>query len=151
MIPLIALEEHFFASHIQDWSGYGYGEQFKHLPNVVHKLLDLDTTRIELMDKNSIAMQLLSHAPGLCVGADPISDCQKANNQMYAATQRHPTRFAALAVLPMSKPEAAAQELSRCVKEMGFRGALIDNHVQGHHYEGKAYHVFWKMAESTLR
>jgi predicted TIM-barrel fold metal-dependent hydrolase len=145
MIPLISLEEHFFTSHISDWSTYGYGEQFKWLPGLLNKLLDFDTTRLESMNANSIAIQVLSHAPGL--GTASLSDCKQANDDMYVAIQRHPTRYAGFAVLPMGEPELAAEELRRCVKEMGFKGALVDNHVKGKHYEGKAYRVFWETVQ----
>lgn len=149
MIPLITLEEHFFSPHISDWSTYGYSEQFKHLPGVASKLLDLDTIRLKSMDETSIAIQVLSHAPGLAKssGPDPVGDCQRANDEMAAAVKRHPSRYAALAVLPMSLPEDAAKELRRCVRELGFKGALVDNHVDGRHYESSAYHVFWRTAE----
>jgi predicted TIM-barrel fold metal-dependent hydrolase len=149
MIPLITLEEHFFSSHISDWSTYGYSEQFKHLPGVVSKLLDLDNDRLASMDQTSIAIQVLSHGPGLAKssGPDPVGDCQRANDEMAAAVKRHPTRYAAFAVLPMSLPEAAAKELSRCVKELGFKGALVDNHVDGVHYESEAYQNFWRTVQ----
>lgn len=39
----------------------------------------------------------------------------------------------------MSEPEAAATELERCVKELGFVGALIDNHLE----EGKGEKLFY--------
>ena len=149
MIPLITLEEHFFSSQIEDWSTYGYGEQFKHLPGVVDKLLDLDHIRLKSMDENAISIQVLSHGPGLAKssGPDPPGDCQKANDQMAAAVKRHPTRYAAFAVLPMSMPAEAAAELTRCVTELEFKGALIDNHVDGKHYESSAYHVFWRTVQ----
>ncbi|KIW05022.1 uncharacterized protein PV09_04177 [Verruconis gallopava] len=149
MMPLVALEEHFFSSHVKDWARYGYGEQFKHLPNVVNQLLDLDALRLSHMDASGIAMQVLSHGPGLSVGGDgdALSDCRRANDLAHGATQRHPGRFAAFAALPMGEPEAAARELTRCVTQMGFRGALVDNHVAGRHYEGAAYHVFWRTAQ----
>lgn len=150
MIPLITLEEHFFSSHIQDWSKYGYGEQFKHLPDVVNKLLDLDSSRLASMDDNAISIQVLSHAPGLAKesGPDPLGDCKRANDEMAAAVDRHPERYAALAVLPMGMPDAAAKELTRCVKELDFKGALIDNHTSGIHYESKRYHNFWCTVEA---
>jgi predicted TIM-barrel fold metal-dependent hydrolase len=150
MIPLITLEEHFFSSHIKDWSTYGYSEQFKHLPGVVDKLLDLDSLRLASMDENAISIQVLSHGPGLAKGdgPDPLGDCRRANDEMADAVRRHPTRYAALAVLPMSMPDAAAKELARCVTELNFRGALVDNHVSGKHYESPRYHIFWRTAEA---
>lgn len=145
MIPLITLEEHFFTSSISDWSGYGYGEQLKHLPGVLEKLHDLSTIRLKSMDDNGINIQIISHAPGL--GLASPEDCKKANDNLSAAVKAHPDRFAGFAVLPMHDPEAAAEELRRCIQDLGFVGALVDNHVKGQHYEGKAYHPFWKMVQ----
>lgn len=142
MIPLITLEEHFFTSAVQDWSNYGYSEQFKHLPGVLNALTDLDDSRLKSMDDNAISIQIISHGPGLGT-ADP-EICRKANNQLGEAVRRHPKRYRGFAVLPMHEPEAAANELRRCVRDLGFVGALVDNHVRGKHYEGAAYRSFWR-------
>jgi hypothetical protein len=46
------------------------------------------------------------------------------------AIARHPDRFAGFAHLPMRAPEAAAVELTRAVRELGFLGALINGTTQ---------------------
>jgi predicted TIM-barrel fold metal-dependent hydrolase len=56
--------------------------------------------------------------------------CLKANNELAQAISRNPTRLAGFSVLPMTDPKAAANELSRCVKDIGFVGALVDNHLE---------------------
>jgi predicted TIM-barrel fold metal-dependent hydrolase len=66
---------------------------------------------------------------------------------MHAAIQRHPARYAGFAVLPMSQPSQAATELRRCITDLGFEGALIDNHVNGAHYEGKSHRIFWESVQ----
>jgi hypothetical protein len=43
----------------------------------------------------------------------------------------HPDRFAGFAHLPMSAPEAAADELQRAVEELGFCGAMINGVTDG--------------------
>lgn len=42
-----------------------------------------------------------------------------------AAVNEYPTRFAGLATLPTVNPKAAADELYRCVNQLGFKGAMI--------------------------
>lgn len=37
---------------------------------------------------------------------------------------RHPTRFRALATLPVSMPEEATIELDRCVRTLGFKDTV---------------------------
>jgi predicted TIM-barrel fold metal-dependent hydrolase len=143
MIPLIALEEHFLSPTA---STTAYAEQLKHLPDVHSKLTDLGTRRLADMDTNGISFQVMSHAPGM--GGESPETCAAANDQLRAAVKANPGRFAGFAVLPMANPEAAAKELERCVKELGFVGCLVDNHVGGKHYDGRGYRVFFEKAEA---
>jgi predicted TIM-barrel fold metal-dependent hydrolase len=48
---------------------------------------------------------------------------------MAAAVARHPTRFQALATLPVAMPEEAALELDRCVRVLGFKGTMLCGRV----------------------
>jgi len=41
------------------------------------------------------------------------------NDDLAQSVAKYPTRFAAFGTLPMQAPELAAQELKRCVKELG--------------------------------
>jgi uncharacterized protein len=43
----------------------------------------------------------------------------------------HPDRFAAFALLPVTVPDAAADELERAVSELGFAGAMISGTIGG--------------------
>ena len=49
---------------------------------------------------------------------------------LAAEVRKRPARFAAFAALPMQDPEAATAELTRCVKELGFVGALVNGFSQ---------------------
>ena len=143
MIPLITLEEHFFASSIGKHASYV--EQLKWIPGLLDRLQDVSSVRLQEMDKGKISLQVVSHAPGL--GCAPPSVSVQANNELFDAVGRNPVRFAGFAVLPMAEPEAAANELRRAVKELGFVGALVDNHVNGEHFDGERFSPFWKAAE----
>jgi predicted TIM-barrel fold metal-dependent hydrolase len=55
-----------------------------------------------------------------------------ANDQLAAAVSRHPTRFGGFAILPMINPAAAADELERAVRSLGFKGAMINGTTGGH-------------------
>ena len=48
----------------------------------------------------------------------------------------------------MSDPTAAADELTRSVKQLGFVGALINNHDQGHFYDNETYWPFFAQAQN---
>lgn len=96
-------------------------------------LTDLGTGRLADMDKNGIDMQVLSssNAPQFLPPAEAVPLCMAANDQLAAAVQAHPDRFAAFALLPMCDPEAAAAELERTVTQLHFKGALITGRPSG--------------------
>ena len=74
---------------------------------------------------------------------------QKANGRMARAVARHAGRYAALAALPMHDPAAAAEELTRCVKELGFKGCMVNGYQQVDdpdnikYYDFPEYRSFW--------
>ncbi|EHG8447699.1 amidohydrolase [Salmonella enterica subsp. enterica] len=88
---------------------------------------DMAEKRLADMDANGIDMQILSYsnAPQLLAPAEAIPLSRAANDKLAAAVKAHPTRFGAFATLPWSDPQAAADELKRCVHTLGFQGALI--------------------------
>jgi len=142
MVPLITLEEHFFAEGVGRASTYQ--EQFKWIPGLLDKLEDLGELRLEEMAKGKVSLQVISHGPGLaCAG---VAQSAAANNQLAAAVTRNP-RFAALAVLPMAQPSEAAKELRRCVRELGFVGALVDNHADGRYYDAEEFWCIFDEAQ----
>lgn len=143
----ITLEEHFFSQAMMtssSGSSYRYSEQFKHIPMLKEKLSDVGTIRLSSMDANSISMQVVSHGPG-SMTAD---ECRSANDQLQGLIEVHRDRFAGFAVLPVADPVEAARELKRCVTQLGFVGALIDNHTDsGGFFDGDDYHrTLWQAA-----
>ncbi|OHE99372.1 amidohydrolase 2 [Colletotrichum orchidophilum] len=138
LIPkLITVEEHFIATELFTELSDLYAEQLKHLPEVANRLKDVGPLRLSNMDTNRIGLQIVSHAPGLGPRAPRLS--RLANDQLSQAVQANPARFAGFAVLPMADPDAAATELGRCVRELGFVGALVDTHVDGTHYDDSRF------------
>ena len=117
------------------------------------EILDLDDIRLETMDKTGIEFAILSNnAPGVQAILDTdeaIRVAQKANDTMAEAVARHPDRYAAFAALPMQDPDAASAELTRCVKEMGFKGAMVNGFTQkdvpdsAHYYDQPEFRSFW--------
>lgn len=55
---------------------------------------------------------------------------QAANDALAQNVKAYPARFRAFATLPLENPSAAADELKRTVKELGFVGALISGRPQ---------------------
>jgi aminocarboxymuconate-semialdehyde decarboxylase len=71
-------------------------------------------------------------------------DC---NNEVHQMTLDYPDRFAGLATLPMQDVPAAIAELERCMIQLGFKGAMINDHVNGRTFDAPEFLPFWKAAE----
>ncbi|KAK3367482.1 hypothetical protein B0H63DRAFT_489267 [Podospora didyma] len=152
--PLIALEEHFFSSQVPKNHRQSYQEQLKHIPAILDKLCNLGDVRLRDMDAGRVSLQVISHAPGM---TDPAA-CRVANDQLAAAIKVEETRaggtpregksrFAGFAVAAMGHPHEAATELRRAVTELGFVGALVDNHCNGKFFDSSEYDVWWATVE----
>ena len=112
-------------------------------PSTIAALRDVSTGRIAAMDAGSITMQVISHAPA----SAPLSTCQSANKKLARAVEANSKRFAGFAMLLMAQPKNAARELDRCVRDLGFSGALIDNHLStGEYYYDER---FWPVFETA--
>ncbi|KAF8861693.1 amidohydrolase 2 [Acephala macrosclerotiorum] len=141
--PLITLEEHFISREaLPSFSGK-YSEQLRHIPGLTEKLSDLGAFRLQNMEAGKISLQVISHGP---FGSSPLQ-CRAANGQLFTAIKANPSKFAGFATLPMSDPAAAAVELTHCIKQLGFVGALIDNHCEGKYYDGEEYRSFFETAQ----
>src|SRR3954471_20774808 len=148
----IAFEEHFAIEDTLEHSRSFAGDSGK-WDDFTRQLLDLDSERLGHMDAAGIEFALLSlNAPAIQAIPDPkqaLQIAQKANAAMADAVARHPKRYAALAALPMHDPDVAARELERCVKELGFKGALVNGFQQvgsddnARYYDLPEYRSFW--------
>ncbi|KAH8901381.1 amidohydrolase 2 [Thozetella sp. PMI_491] len=87
------------------------------------------------MDEGSIAMQILSFGNAVnCMHAEPelaLKIAQQINDELKKAVDANPTRFRAFAELPFHAPSLAVEELRRCVKELGFVGAMVAGSIGG--------------------
>lgn len=144
----ITFEEHFMTPGFEEYSKVF----IKHLkPEMLAKLSaqlnDIDEIRIAEMDKHGIDYSILSQTgPGVQGEQDlsrALSQAQRSNDYLAEKIHNHPTRFGGFASLPMHDPKLAAQELTRAVKELGFKGALVNGHTHGTYYDGVQYDEFW--------
>ncbi len=98
------------------------------------ELAEAGPQRLADMDRAGINMQVLSAGgPGadLLDPAEGLRFARDHNNGLWRIADRHPTRFSAFAHLPMTAPEAAADELERAVADLGFKGAMINGTING--------------------
>jgi gamma-resorcylate decarboxylase len=119
------------------------------------RLLDLTDKRLRQMDGAGIKTMIVSlNAPAIQAISDPkraVEVARQANDVLAEATHKHPDRLAAVAALPMQDPEAAARELERCVRDLGFKGALVNGFSElGDkilYYDLPIYRPFWAVVE----
>jgi 2,3-dihydroxybenzoate decarboxylase len=116
------------------------------------RLEDPGPGRIARMDAAGIDMQVLSHVdPGVQFLDDPemaVALCREINDWLCGVLREYPSRFAGFAMIPTQSPESAADELERCVTELGFVGALVNGHTRGRYLDHESYSVLFDRAEA---
>ena len=151
----IGLEEHFaIPDTLADSKGFLADETW---PELEKRLLDLQEYRLRQMDAHGMEMMLLSlNAPAVQAIPDPKKAAQvarRANDFLAAEVAKRPERFQGLAALAMQDPDGATRELVRCVREMGFRGALVNGFSQIDdpdsmvYLDDRRYRGFWAECE----
>jgi predicted TIM-barrel fold metal-dependent hydrolase len=116
--------------------------KLQHSHHLRDTLLDLSGRRIEVLDRAGIAIQFLSvSSPGIeqFEPEHQLARARESNDVLAAFVREFPSRFAALASLPVSRPEEAADELERCVTELGFKGANIHSHIGNTYLDDPRY------------
>ena len=152
----IAIEEHYSTpmqrehASATDFRGFYLQSRSDYLGhNIVDELADLDESRIRDMDATGVDVAVLSFtSPGAQAfeAAQAIPLARDANDRLYDAIQRHPTRYAGFAALPTADPNAAADELERAVTKLGFKGTMIHGHTRGHFLDEKPYWPIFERA-----
>lgn len=154
----IAIEEHFTtplyrqnvpANAFRNFYLASRSEQIGH--DIAGQNADLGAQRLAFMDAAGVDVQVLSFgSPGpQAFGAEiAIPMARDANDRAFEVVQARPDRFAAFAALPTADPEAAADELERAVRKLGFKGAMIHGHTQGSFLDEKKYWVIFERAEA---
>lgn len=148
----ITFEEHCAIEETLEGNRVIAGESGK-WDDFARQILDLGNERLEGMNRNGIDFAILSlNAPGVQGILDvrrAIHLVKRANDHMAEAVARHPDRYAALAALPLQEPDAASAELVRCVRSLGFKGAMIYGFTQKDvvdsaiYYDTDEYRSFW--------
>lgn len=153
----IALEEHFA------FEGTLAGAEFLHgksafWPVLRRQLLDLHEERIAKMDALGIEYAILTlNAPTVQLMTnvkEAVDLCRRANDYLAEQIARRPDRFGGFATLPMLDADAATVELTRCVKDLGFHGGLVNgfSHKPGNpdsavYYDEKQYWPFFEQVQ----
>ena len=149
-MKIIGLEEHYMLPAIAEANPNSARKLFDPWRVVIAEAADLGEGRIAVMDAAGIDVQILSNQPG-AETVEPslaVELTRQANDAVAAAVTRHPDRFRGFATLPMRDPVAAARELERAVRDLGFVGALINGHINGRYLDDKFFWPVFECAET---
>jgi len=117
---------------------------------LLEALLDHGEGRLKRMDTSGVDVQVLSlSAPGV-EQFDPVLGptlARDSNNALAEIIKRHPDRFKGFAALAPKRPKEAADELERCVKELGFVGWNTHAHYGDSYPDEKQYRPIFARAE----
>jgi 5-carboxyvanillate decarboxylase len=115
-----------------------YGGPSERALKLRERIQDLGDVRLADMDAHGIDMQVISIT---CPGVQMFSPAEgsqmaiEANDGLHAAIQKHPDRFVGLAAVAPQSPDEAAQEIERCVSRLGFKGVIINSHIQNRYLD----------------
>jgi 2,3-dihydroxybenzoate decarboxylase len=119
--------------------------------------MDIHEYRLREMDKNGMEMMILSlNAPAIQAITDKKTANElaiKANDFLAEQVAKRPDRFQGFAALPMQDPDMATKELIRCMKDLGFKGSLVNGFSQVDqpenlvYYDAPQYAAFWQTCE----
>ncbi|MSR69421.1 MAG: amidohydrolase [Phycisphaerales bacterium] len=108
--------------------------------------------RIADCDASHVDLQVLSTVPVMFsygAKAEHAHDLsQLLNDHLAGVVRAHPTRFAALATVPMQDSALAVRELERCMRDLAMPGAQIGTNVNGRDLDDPAFADFFAAAES---
>jgi 2,3-dihydroxybenzoate decarboxylase len=149
----IALEEHFMAPGLEGYWESTMGNVARAMyEHVSQRLSDFGELRLSDMDAAGIEIAVLGLAgPGVQIEPDAKLASQKAaqaNEFLAEMVRKNPQRYSGFAHLALQDPIGAANELERCVRELGFCGAMINGHTNGQYLDDPALYPFWERVEA---
>jgi len=153
MVKKIALEEHFLSPGFEDYWKTTAGEIAPEIyRQAVVRLAELGDLRLAVMDRGGIERAVLSIAgPGVQIERDTATAVRRAresNDFLAGEIEKRPDRYSGFAHLAMQDGKAAADELERAMRELGFVGAMINGHTNGQYLDHPSLYPFWERAEA---
>jgi predicted TIM-barrel fold metal-dependent hydrolase len=153
----IAIEEHFSTAETSKktarYSTPGYWSDLPGLLRDIHgeRLLQMDRAGIEraVLSLNPVGIQAFTEV------APAVEAAKRANDFLAEQIAKRPDRFSGFAALPMQDPESAAREFNRCVRDLGFKGAMVNGYSQlgdsdqAIYYDIPRYLPFWAEIEAS--
>lgn len=147
---IICIEEHYWDPDVSKHFSAAEGSKAPGIQPRLHDLGDGEY-RLREMDEAGIDFQVLSHGAPSTQKFDPetaVTLARAANDKLARAVRAHPDRLAAFAALPTPDPMRAADELARCVGELGFKGAMIHGLTNQVFHDDKRFWPIYARAQA---
>ncbi len=129
----IAVEEHYVLPSMKDAMPPTPFWHDNYSQAVRERMADTGDTRLRAMDNAGVERMVLSlGGTGVQDELDPERAAQRArasNDALAAIVATRPDRYSGFATLPMQDPAAASAELERAVRQLGFKGALVNGYT----------------------
>jgi aminocarboxymuconate-semialdehyde decarboxylase len=107
--------------------------------------------RLTDMDALGVDIQAISpNADFYQYDNDPTTTsliARECNDEIAEMCADHPDRFVGLATVPMQDVPAAVKELERVMLDLRFKGAMVNDHVNGRTFDEPEFLPFWEAAE----
>ena len=98
----------------------------------VRQRLSETSKRLEDMDRFGVETMVLSLSQpgvqGIPDRARAVDAAKRLNDELAEVVAKDPRRFAAFGAVAVQDPEKAGEELERAVKELGFKGVLVNGY-----------------------
>ena len=151
LTPKIALEEHFMHPDFIDYFATTAPNISPALFGKAREALqDFGKQRLAAMDVIGVEKSVLSLAgPGVQAEksvATATKMARKVNDFLAEQIAKRPDRYGGFAHLAVQDPHAAADELERCMRDLGMQGAMINGQTGGTYLDDDRYSVLWERA-----
>ncbi|MEH3156055.1 MAG: amidohydrolase family protein [Gordonia paraffinivorans] len=156
---IVGLEEHYLTDDVAAaWSRLGdrLVDPMAAFPvdmaaDVDSKLRDFGDERTAQMDAVGVDQHVISlTTPGLfdLDESEAVALQSATNDEVADAVRGRPDRLQGFATLAPQRPEAAAAELGRAVRELGFHGAMIFSRVRDEPIDSPRFWPIFEAAEA---
>ena len=156
---VIALEEHYAVEALMNRidadlkvkRGFPHPDAPSARPEIEANLLDLGEKRIADMDKHGVTMHVLSTSgPGsdILPAEEAVPWAREVNDILADEIKKRPDRYAGFAHLPLSNPDAAADELDRCITKLGFHATMVNGTTDGKFFDDPSFEPILERCEA---
>lgn len=131
----------------KEWHGIRSYPQGRSVPKTLwtpeQRLADMDSLGVDVHVLSTNAF-FYNYDKDAAVVTAMAREC---NDEVAQMVKDHPDRFAGLCTLPMQDVKATIAELERGMTQLGLKGAMIDDSVNGRTYDEPEFLPFWRAAE----